>query len=426
MKFVIKIQSQALAAFLATILASPSLCYSAPGDITTVAGDGFSGDPAFGTMAAATSVDRPDCIAVDPDGNLYISDNSDRIFYVDRETGIISHYAGDPGATSLGDGGPAIEAEFGDPDGIALDRSGNLYIVDCEFCLIRRVDANTGIIQKIAGRGSSGFSGDGGPAIYAQLRNPTSITVDRFNNIYFSDSNDTRIRKVNGVTGYISTVAGTGSEGFSGDGGPAIDARVDSVQGMTTDYDGNLYFADGGNGRIRRIDTSTGIIDTVMGGTPGEFIENVDALESGLLFPHDVKIDKAGNLYVADPSQYCVRRVDAITNLATTVTGTGVEGFFGDGGPAINAMNKGIDSLGLDDAGNVYLASPDGHRVRMIEAPGGEVQVGPDPIAAAVDRSLLLRKIKKLKKRLEKAKKAGRTSIVRRLKKQIKTLKRQM
>ena len=425
MKRTSKYQIRALAGFFAIIIAQAPPCHSAPGHITTIAGDGFSGSPAFGTLAAGTSLERPEYIAVDPDGNVYIKDESNRVFYVEKATGIISHFAGDPDATTLGDGGPATEAELVDPAGIALDQRGNLYIAD-RYSLIRRVDADTGIIRIVAGKGSTGFSGDGGPATQAQLRNPSTITVDRFNNIYFSDSDDTRIRKVNGVSGYISTVVGTGSKGFSGDGGPATDARVDSIRGMTTDFDGNLYFADAGNGRIRKVDVSTGIITTVAGGSPGAFIENASALDTRFYFPLDVKFDKAGNLFIADPSEFSVRRIDAVTKIATTVTGTGVEGFFGDGGPAIDALNKGVYTLALDDSDNIYMASPNGQRVRMIEAPGLDTQVGPAPVVAAVDRAILLRKLKKLKKKLKKAKKAGRTSKVRKLKKQIKTLKRQM
>lgn len=425
MHFLENFTSRAICGCLAILLGQITLSHSAPGYIDTVAGNGNSGSPAFGSAATATSLATPRSVAVDPDGNFYIADDSARIFRVEKETGIITHYACTPGSP-LGDGGPATQANSATISGIAFDRLGNLYIADSLLHRIRIVYADTGLIATIAGTGAQGFSGDGGPCVDAELDRPRDVTVDRFGNIYFTDSNGMRIRKINGVSARISTVTGSGSGSFSGDGGPAVDASVNDARGITTDEEGNLYLVDGRNHRIRKIDVDTGMIDTVAGWSPGDFVENADALEARLVFPVDISLDTYGNLFIAEESRRSVRRIDAITNRATTVTSADEDSFSGDGGPAREATNRGFSSLDFDSDDNLYLAEPDSHRVRMIEKAGGPLpaQVGVD--SDLINRSTLLRKLKKLKRKLKKAKKAGRTSLVRKLKKQIRLLRRQL
>ncbi len=429
MKDLKHIRIRAVGGYLTILLVLPLASPAAPGDINTIAGDGNFEFPTYGDPATSTSVNSPKWLAVDPDGNLYLSDQARQIGYIDKATGILSHFASVQGSAPDGDGGAAVDAGFGLTAGVALDAAGNLYIADSVRHTIRRVDHNTGLISTIAGTGVEGFSGDGGLAISAQLMKPNYLTVDRFNNVYVGDSDGKRIRRIDGSTGIITTVVGTGTNGFSGDGGPASSAEVNLIRGMTTDPTGNLYFADSANHRIRKIDVSTGIIDTVVSRGAGPFIEDVDALVTRLFYPFDICLDGGGNLFIADHSYYGVRRIDAETNIATTITGTEMSGYSGDGGPALGAANKGIHSLAMDYAGNLYLADYLNYRVRMIEGAGVPITPIADPVTVPatdlIDRSILLRKMKKLKKKLRRAKKAGRTSTVRKLKKQIKKLQKQ-
>ncbi len=426
MKLAESMASRVVGGYIAILLGQISLSHSAPGDIDTVAGNGEIGSPVFGSSATSGSLFYPSSVAVDPEGNFYIADDSGRIFRVDKVTGVISHYAGNPGASSIGDGGPATQAKFGRVTGLAFDRFGNLHLADSDLHRIRIIDGEDGLIFTIAGTGAQGFSGDGGPSINAELDRPKDVTVDRFGNIYFTDSNGMRIRKVNGVSAYISTVTGSGTGGSSGDGGPAVDAFVNDVRGIATDHEGNLYLADGRNHRIRRIDVHTGTIDTVAGRSPGDFVENAPALEARLVFPDDVCVDSRGNLFVAEMSRRSVRRIDAITKRATTVTGTGEDSFSGDGGPARYATNRGFSSLDFDSDDNLYLSENNSQRIRMIEKAGGPLPSATSSTPDLIELAALLRKLKKLKKKLKKAKRAGRNSTVRKLKKQIKSLERRL
>ncbi len=427
MRFPNTINIRTAVGYIAIFLAQ-QFVFAEPGDINTIIGNGAYGVPTFGVAATATSLNYPKFLAVDPRGNLYFSDAGKQIAYVDKATRTITHFAGQSGSAVPGDEGPATEAGFELTDGVALDRQGNLFIVDLLDYKIRRVDALTGIITTVAGTGVSGYSGDGGPATEARLSRPSSITIDRNGNIYFSDTERTRIRRIDADTGHISTVAGAGFNGFSGDGSPAYYSVLDNVRGMTTDLSGNLFIADSGNNRIRKIDISTGIIDTVAGSAAGPVTENVDALSATFRSPFDVCFDGAGNLFVSDHSNRCVRRIDVVTNLVTTVAGTGTSGFSGEGGPATLAMMRNPFDIEMDHLGNLYIADYTNQRIRMVENAGAPVAspVVGQPIPNSVDRSILLRKMKKLKKQLTRAKRAGRISTVRKIRKQIKKLKKQM
>ena len=224
------------------------------GTITTIAGTGEPGFSRDGGPASQATLWSPSDVAVDGVGNVYIADSSnDRIRKVDS-TGTITtiagsgpHYDGGFG----GDGGPAVKAQLGRPSGVALDGDGNLYIADTDNQRIRKVDS-TGTITTIAGTGKGGFSGDGGPAVKAQLGRPSGVALDGVGNLYIADSSNDRIRKVDS-TGTITTIAGTGKGGFSGDGGPAVKAQLRRPSGVALDGDGNLYIADSSNNRIRKL-----------------------------------------------------------------------------------------------------------------------------------------------------------------------------
>ena len=337
------------------------------GTITTIAGTeerGFSGD---GGPATQAPLFLPTGVAVDSAGNLYIADQyNHRIRKVDS-IGTITTFAGTGERRFGGDGGPAIRAQLDDPTGVAVDGAGSLYIADAANHRIRKVDS-TGTITTIAGTGEQGFGGNGGPATQAPLNYPYGVAVDGAGNLYIADVGNHRIRKVDS-TGTITTIAGTEERGFSGDGSPAIQAQLDAPSGVAVDELGNLYIADRNNHRIRRVD-STGTITTIAGtGEQGFGGNGGPATQAPLFLPTGVAVDGAGNLYIADQYNHRIRRVDS-TGTITTIAGTGELGFGGDGGPAIQAQLDDPTGVAVDGAGNLYIADQYNHRIRRVDSTG--------------------------------------------------------
>ena len=329
------------------------------GMITTVAGNGtmtFSGN---GGPATAASLD-PEGMALDASGNLFIADLNNRLV-LKLSGGIITIVAGNGTAGSSGDGGPATSASLL-PVGIAVDASDNLYIADYANNRVRKISA--GIITTVAGSGSGGvlgFSGDGGPAVNALLWWPGAVAVDPAGNIYIADTWNDRIRRVSGGT--ITTFAGNGSYRFSGDGGPASSAALNQPWGVAADAAGNIYIADTWNNRIRKI--SGGTITTVAGNGNGGFSgDGGPATGASLWWPAGVAIDAAGNLYIADQRNNRIRKVSG--GIITTVAGTGTGVFSGDGGPANAATLLNPYGLAVDSAGNLYIADNGNSRIRKV------------------------------------------------------------
>src|SRR5437899_228459 len=348
------------------------------GIITTVAGNGFRGFNGDGGPATSANLTTPTGIAVDSSGNLFIADTENaRIRRVDGATDIITSVAGNGTAGFSGDGGPATSAELSGPLGIAVDSSGNLFIADAGNERIRRVDATTGIITTVAGNGTAGFSGDGGPATGAGLFGPAGIAVDSSGNLFITDSLNNRIRRVNAATRIITTVAGNGMFGFSGDGGPATSAELLVPTGVSVDSSGNLFIADTENARIRRVDATTGIITTVAGnGSFGFSGDGGPATSADLNFPTGIAIDSSGNLFITDTLNHRIRRVNAATRIITTVAGNGTAGFSGDGGPAASAeldlsVPLGCPCVALDSSGNLFIADAGNERIRRVDATTG-------------------------------------------------------
>ena len=334
--------------------------------ITTVAGGG-AGDGGFASQA---SFEFPAGVFVDGAGHLYIADSGNhRIRRIDAVTGIVTIVAGMGQAGFSGDGGPATQAGLSFPRGVSVDGSGHLYIADHDNNRIRRVDAVTGVITTVAGTGQEGVSGDGGPATQARLAGPQGVSVDGAGTLYIADSYNHRIRRVDATTGIITTVAGD----FLGDGGPAIQAYLRSPN-LSVDGAGNLYIGDVGNNRIRRVDGVTGIITTVAGtGEDGFSGDGGPATQARLSRP-SVFVDGSGHLYITGNNR--IRRVDATTGIITTLAGTGSSdwgngGFSGDGGPATQARLFEPSGVFVDGAGHLYFADMFNSRVRRVDGATG-------------------------------------------------------
>ncbi|MFI5196382.1 MAG: T9SS type A sorting domain-containing protein [Chitinophagales bacterium] len=331
--------------------------------ITTIAGTGTSGFSGDGGSATSATINYAGDIVTDGSGNVYFSDyNNNRVRKI-NSSGIISTIAGTGTAGYNGDGIAATTAKLNTPYGLALDDTGNLYIADYANQRIRKVNTS-GIISTIAGTGTGAYSGDGGLAIAADIWVPNYVCTDHFGNIFISDNQNKRIRKVNNL-GIISTYAGTGSGGYNGDGIPATAAQVNSTAGIKTDNTGNLYIADLSNNRIRKVTTS-GYISTIAGtGAAGYSGDNGAATSAQMSGPLALCLDNAGNLYISDQGNYRIRKVDA-SNIITTIAGNGTQGYSGDGGPATAAKINNVDGVYMDVPGNLYIADAYNYRVRKV------------------------------------------------------------
>ena len=270
-----------------------------------------------------------------------------------------------------GDGGPATEALLNFPGAVAVDRPGNLYIADTMNHRVRKVDATTGVITTIAGTGQHRWSGDGGPATEAALNEPAALVVDDRGNLYIADQSNNRVRKVDLNSGLITTVAGTGETGYTGDGMPAAEAGISGPSGLAIGPEGELYIADTFSGRIRRIDPATGLVSTVVGdggeyrfsGMPNEF-------STSLSRPYGIALDRAGNILITDSDSHLIRRWNRKKKIITRLAGSGQAGFDGDGGdPLAGSLNYPFGVV-VDGSGNVYIADTFNHRIRMIAAQG--------------------------------------------------------
>jgi len=336
--------------------------------ITTVAGNGSEGYSGDGGPATSASLYYMWGVAVDGSGNIYIADaGNNRIRKVDAGTGTIATVAGNGTVGYSGDGGPATSAGLYFAVGVAVDGAGNIYIADAYNNRIRKVDAGTGTITTVAGNGTLGYSGDGGPATSASLYYVWGVAVDGSGNIYIADAYNNRIRKVDAGTQTITTVAGNGSSGYSGDGGPATSAALNRPEGVAVDASGNIYIADRVNGCIRKVDAASGTITTVAGnGGVGYSGDGGPATSATLYYPPGVALDGSGNIYIADSSNGRIRQVDARNGIITTVAGNGSAGYSGDGGPATSAGLYFPLGVAVDGTGNIYIADTYNQRIRKV------------------------------------------------------------
>jgi uncharacterized protein (TIGR03437 family) len=337
------------------------------GEINYIAGDGsigFSGDGGYATSAGLIA---PFALALDSSNNVYFAENGDsRVREINVTTLDISTVAGNGTAGFAGDGSTAGNAEINSPTGIALDSSGNLYIADSLNYRIRKVAS--GNISTFAGNGTLSYSGDGGPASKAQLNTPQGVAADAAGNLYLADTLNNVVRKVS-PNGTISNFAGNGGAGSSGDGGAATGAQLNGPQGLAVDASGNLFIADTLNAKVRKVSTS-GVITTVAGsGTPGYGGDGSAASGAQLNLPIGLAVDAAANLYIADFGNSRVRKVSAGGAIAT-VAGNGSFGYSGDGGPAVNTQLNGPQGVAVDAAGDLYIADTENNLIREV-TPGG-------------------------------------------------------
>jgi sugar lactone lactonase YvrE len=338
---------------------------AADGTLSVTAGTGTSGFSGDGGPAASAQLNVPVGVAVDAAGNLFIADTLNNRIRKVTPAGIISTVAGTGTSGFSGDGGPATSAQLAFPGGVAVDAAGNLFIADTENDCIRKV-APAGIISTVAGTGTAGFSGDGGPAAFAKLNVPVGVSVDAAGNLFIADTFNNRIRKVI-PAGTISTAAGTGTSGFSGDDGPAASAQLAFPGSVVVDAAGNLFIADTFNNRIRKV-TPAGIISTMAGTRPYGFSGDGGlAVSAQLNHPRGVAVDVVGNLFIADSDNNRIRKVTP-AGIISTIAGNGTSGFSGDGGLAASAQLDVPVSVAVDAAGYVYIV--DNNRIRKVTPAG--------------------------------------------------------
>jgi len=288
----------------------------------------------------------------------------------------IKTIAGTGKAGHTGDGGPAIAAELNNPYGLTIGPDGALYICEVDNNVIRRLDLKTGTLSTVAGNGQKGYAGDGGPALAAALNQPYEIVFDGSGNMFFAEMPNHVVRRVDAKTRTISTLAGTGAAGFSGDGGPASKAQLRQPHSIAIDPSGaSLYIADIGNHRIRRVDLKTGVIDTFAGTGEGKPTADGASLDgSPLNGPRAMAFDSHGDMYLVLREGNAVYRIDMRGRIIHHIAGTGANGYSGDGGPALEARLSGPKGISIAPDGRVFIADTESHTIRRIDPKSGIIE----------------------------------------------------
>ncbi len=333
--------------------------------IITYAGNdvaGYSGDGGQATAAELSNMG----LATDALGNLYLADyGSNRVRKINATSGIITTLAGTGTNGYSGDGGQATAAKIGDPYDVVLDANGNLFIADYANQRIRKVNTS-GVISTFAGNGVAGYTGDGGQATAAELDHPNGLAIDVSGNIYILDLTSGVVREVN-TSGVISTIIGNGVAGFSGDGGQATAAEIDNPRGIGTDASGNLYISDAGNERIRKVTASSGIISTIAGnGVAGASGNGGPATAAEVNLDWDIKVNKTtGDIYFIDYDNPSARKINT-SGIISDVAGDIHSGYTGDGGQATVAELFQPLGLGIDPTGNIYIGDQTNKVIRKV------------------------------------------------------------
>jgi hypothetical protein len=331
--------------------------------ISTIAGNGTAGNTGNGSPATAAELNVPFGVCTDSLGNVYIADDYNNQIRMVNTSGVISLFAGTGAGGYSGDGGQATLAKLNQPSQVYAAKNGNVYISD-EFTNTIRMVNTSGVISTVAGTGIGGYSGDGGQATAAKVNTPTDVTFDAAGNMYIGDFSNARVRKVN-TSGVISTIAGTGAAGYSGDGGLATAAEINHPYGVATDRQGNLFISDDIDNRIRMVN-SVGVISTYAGtGVGGYSGDGGPATAAQISGPYKVNTDANGSVYIADRLNARIRWINKYTGIITTIAGTGAGGYNGDGIPATTAELGEAGGVFADNRTQaVYIADDLNNRVR--------------------------------------------------------------
>ena len=338
------------------------------GYIYTVAGNGEAGYSGDGGPASQATTREPFMCDFDAQGNLYFTEARNHcVRRVDNATGIITTVAGTGAEGYSGDGGLAVAATLNQLYALRIDANDDIYVVDRLNAAVRRIEAATGIITTVAGTGEPGYSGDGGPGTQAQLREPNDVFLDGQGGLLIADIQDQRIRRLDLRTGIITTFAGNGEKVRGGDGGPAAQASILGARAVCMDSRGKTYICEREGNGVRKVDAN-GTMTTFAGtGEKGYSGDGGPALSATWNGPKAIRCDQQDNVIVVDTENHAVRRIDAVTGIVTTIAG-GHLGDDGDGGPAIEAGLERPHGCGVDRQGNLFIADSNNHRVRMVGA----------------------------------------------------------
>lgn len=335
--------------------------------INTIAGNGTPGSSGDGFLATTAQLGNPRSVCVDASGNTYIADfGANVIRKINSSTGIITTVAGNGSAGYSGDGNLAINASFSFPTSICVDPLGNLYISDVGNNRIRKVNTS-GIVTTIAGTGAAGYSGDGGAASSAKINGATGLFFSNSGYILFADKNNNRVRKILLPSGIISTIAGNGTAGFSGDNGSQLAAQLNAPNGVCEDQTGTIYIADLGNNRIRNIDFSQNKIFTYAGiGSVGNTGDGGPALFAKFNSVNSVSVDESNNIYIADNVNHSIRKIDYNSKIISRFAGNYTSGYSGDGLSASNAQLNAPCFAYSDIGSNIFICDAGNYVVRKI------------------------------------------------------------
>ncbi len=351
-----------------TLVVALALVPAFAAQIKTIAGTGKPGSAADGALAAKSPLNNPYGLTIGPDGGLYVCEvDNHRIVRIDLKTNRIFAVVGSGKKGYDGDGGPAIVASLNQPYEVRFDKSGNMFFVEMQNHVVRRMDARTRLISTVAGTGKPGFSGDGGPANQAQLNQPHSISFDTQGGLLICDIANHRIRRVDLTTGTIDTFAGTGEKKNPTDGASLAGSPLWGPRAIAVDAAGNLAIVLREGNTVYQVSAADHKISRLAGtGEKGHAGDGGPAVDAKLNGPKGISIDPDGNFYIADTESHTIRRIDKQTRIITTIAGTGERGDGPDGNPLACRLSRPHGVFVARD-GTIYIADSESHRIRILK-----------------------------------------------------------
>lgn len=339
----------------------------AASEIVTIAGNGTDGWSGDGGQATEAAISQPFGLVTGPDGALYVCEVGNHVIRrIDRQTGKISTVAGSGKKGNSGNDGPADQAELNEPYEVRFDRQGNMYFVEMMNHIVRMKEAKTGTLRLIAGCGESGFGGDDGPAVEAKFNRPHSITLDNADNLYICDIGNHRVRRVSLSTGIVTTFAGTGERRPTPHGSPIQGTPLNGPRALDFDGGHNLILALREGNAIYRMDLQAGTLHHLAGtGKSGYTGDGGPAVNAALSGPKGVALGPNGDIYFADTESHTIRVVRRSSGMVETIAGDGTQGNGPDGNPKKCRMDR-PHGVFVDPSGNVYIGDSNNHRVRMV------------------------------------------------------------